>query len=261
MCKCDISQDLSQERVPPHGGRNNGTALSVCRSSTCNKMFDVSLGEVLVVVSGAGMLLGRKEITLMARSVGRGLGRIVGTLQGLRIKYEEKSQGSQLYQLHKNVKDGLNDMSTIGADISSLSSSPHSRYASMAAGAPVSEASPAAATWKQSRSATSSSTSQENALRKSGGILGRNNRRAAAAATDAPVAASKVLPALHNLSAVDFRLAQLILADEELNRQRGPASMLESNGQDSAGVDLVERAICESILNATREAHDAGQRP
>jgi len=243
-------------------------------------MFDVSLAEVLVLVTGAGMLLGRKEITLMARSLGRGLGRVVGTLQGLRVKYEEKSQGSQLYQLHKNVKDGLTDMGTIGADLNSLSSSPHSRYASMAAAAAGASTPDGLSnrTWAQTQSqssaAVSSSTPQESLSRKSGGILGSNNRKATSSAATAAAATTTaaaitaaasphVSPAQQTFNAVDFRLAQLILADEELNKQRGPASLREYEflGKDSLGVDLVESAICESIINAAREAHDAGRRP
>jgi len=222
-------------------------------------MFDVSLGELLVVVTGAGMLLGRKEITLMARSVGRGLGRMVGTLQGLRTKYEDKSKGSQLYQLHKNVKDGLHDMSTIGADISSLSTGYQSRYASMAAGAPAPDyPQPPTARARSSGATNGGSTSPANIPHKrvSGGILGSNNRRAAAAAVGGS-------PPPTALSPADYRLAQLILADEELNKQRGPASVLErttTSGSDS-GADLVESAICESLIHAAREAHMAGLLP
>jgi Sec-independent protein translocase protein TatA len=221
-------------------------------------MFDVTLGELLVVVTGAGMLLGRKEITLMAHSVGRGLGRMVGTLQGLRMKYEDKSKGSQLYQLHKNVKDGLHDLSTIGADINSLRIGSHSRYMSMAteAPAPAHHLASAMPQWNDVTNESSTSLSNIQHKQVSGGIRGSNNRRAAAAAGRGDVSS----PAL---STVDYRLAQLILADEELNKLRGPGSKLERTAAtgSASGVDLVESAICESIIRAVREAHEAGQPP
>ena len=82
----------------------------------------ISFGEALVVISAAGFLLGKREITAGARFFGLGIGRVVGMLQGLRIKYEEKSRGTQLYKLHRTVKRGLDDMSTIGNDLATISS-------------------------------------------------------------------------------------------------------------------------------------------
>ena len=80
-------------------------------------MFDVSFAEVLVVVTGAGLLLGRKEILQGSRVVGKMLGRGVGLLQGVRLRYDEKTRGSRVHQMHTNVKKGLRDMNTIGLDL------------------------------------------------------------------------------------------------------------------------------------------------
>ena len=44
-------------------------------------MFDVSFAEVLVLVTGAGLLLGRREILQGSRMMGKALGRGVGVLQ------------------------------------------------------------------------------------------------------------------------------------------------------------------------------------
>jgi hypothetical protein len=82
----------------------------------------ISLGEALVVVSAAGMLLGRRELVAGARFLGVGFGRVVGLLQGARLRYEEKSQGTELYNLHRTVKRGLDDMGTIGSDLASIRS-------------------------------------------------------------------------------------------------------------------------------------------
>ena len=62
-------------------------------------MFDVSFAEVLVLVTGAGLLLGRREILQGSRVAGKMLGRGVGVLQGVRIRYEEKTRGSRVHQM------------------------------------------------------------------------------------------------------------------------------------------------------------------
>lgn len=85
-------------------------------------MFDVSFAEVLVVVTGAGLLLGKREILQGSRLLGHALGRGVGFLHGARMKYEQKSHGTRVYQMHKNVKKGLDDMSTIGRDLQMVGS-------------------------------------------------------------------------------------------------------------------------------------------
>lgn len=82
----------------------------------------ISFGEAVVVVTAAGMLLGRRELVAGARFLGLGFGRVVGLLQGARIKYEEKSQGTELYNLHRSVKRGLDDMGMIGTDLASIRS-------------------------------------------------------------------------------------------------------------------------------------------
>ena len=35
-------------------------------------MFDITLAELLVLVTGAGLVLGRREITIAAHGLGRG---------------------------------------------------------------------------------------------------------------------------------------------------------------------------------------------
>ena len=81
-----------------------------------------SFGELFVVVTAAGILLGKHEIKAGARYIGIGLGRMIGMLQGVRIRYEEKSRGTQLYELHRSVKRGLDDVGTIGSDLHSIGS-------------------------------------------------------------------------------------------------------------------------------------------
>lgn len=77
----------------------------------------MSFGEVLVLVTGAGILLGRREIVEGSRMLGKGLGRVIGIATGVRRRYDEKSAGTRLYQVHSQVNRGLADMSVIGRDL------------------------------------------------------------------------------------------------------------------------------------------------
>ena len=54
-------------------------------------VFNISLTELFVVVTGAGLLLGRREIIVGARAVGSVVGRVVGSLQGVKYKFEKSS--------------------------------------------------------------------------------------------------------------------------------------------------------------------------
>ena len=70
-------------------------------------MFNFSFTELLVVVTGAGFILGRKEVTAGAKVLGNIVGQFVGSMQGLRFRYEQKAKDSELRTLHTSVRSGL----------------------------------------------------------------------------------------------------------------------------------------------------------
>ena len=88
----------------------------------------VSFGEVVVVVTLAGLLLRKKELVPMARLMGSTFGKLVGTLQGLRLRYETMYKGTQLSELHSNVRKGMDDLRTVAYDLSSLSPARSTTY-------------------------------------------------------------------------------------------------------------------------------------
>jgi len=176
-----------------------------------------------VVVTGAGLLLGRREITQGARYLGRSLGEMVGTLQGVRIKYEEKTSGSHIHTLHKNVKAGLQDMGTIGSDLASLGAgrvpraSMHSNLSS--ASMPLS-----------STRIMNSSTAV--------GSIGKQDRN------HLDLVSTSTTTASHNI-------AKLILAENILNETRPVEGIksFESISSARTGADLLQDAISESIIS------------
>lgn len=78
-------------------------------------MFDISFTQLLVVVTVSGYILGRKDMKNLAKLVGGGVGKFVGSLQGMRVKYEQKSQNQnvELKTLHTSVRSGLRGISPL----------------------------------------------------------------------------------------------------------------------------------------------------
>ena len=230
-------------------------------------MFDITTAELLVVVTGAGMLLGRKEITRCARVVGWSMGKFVGSLQGIRIRYEQKTHGTQLYQLHKQVKDGLVDMRTIGSDLNALSNT---------GGRMAHSVSQQHNQVQQQQMPLNVDVNRDSdgALKRPGGILGSLGGNLGTSSGSGVDASTTSLPLSHPAKAAtataasSYRLAQLILAENVLLKEKGPASALDSSHRmlggleenDSSGTnkqgkntltgsDLVEMCLCESIVN------------
>jgi hypothetical protein len=250
-------------------------------------MFDVSMTEVMVVVTGAGLLLGRREITYGSKILGWSIGKLVGSLQGIRMKYEEKTHGTQLHKLHRSVKEGLVDMSSIGTDLNALSGRGGTigNYARQA----QQQQQQAGASAGASASAGAGTVSSQK--KRTGGILGSNAvarstapSHATTLNTTSTTGSSSNNMSIRSRTQHNFRLAQLILADDVLNKEKGPASRLEqvrvlglntddeatttataisdsSSSHDLTGSDLVESSICESIVQESYAAHAAGHVP
>mgnify|MGYP001088499533 CR=1 FL=1 len=237
-------------------------------------MFDITTAEVLVVVTGAGLLLGRREITRGARVVGWSVGKLVGSLQGIRMKYEEKTHGTQLYKLHKHVKDGLADMGTIGTDLNALSGrggsmtnivsrqQKHHQQVLQTEAAAVDKPqhqAPVLGAYTNTTNAPQTSN-----IKPKRGILGSNS-----ISTEQPPVARSSPPIYdsNSIKSTNQKLAQLILAENILLKERGPASTGDPAGRMLGGLhvdeqytsteldptimtgsDLVEMSLCESIV-------------
>jgi hypothetical protein len=182
-------------------------------------MFDVSFAEVLVLVTGAGMLLGKKEITQGARIIGKMVGKGVGLLQGVRVRYDEKSRGSRVYQMHSNVRMGLQDMNTIGRDLVMVGT-----------GMPASSST---ATGAGSTATAAALTHDAN--------------------TALPETKQSIPSAIPNFSAAGIasfaaneQLARLILVEEKMNNGEEWSQSLTSQSNTA---DIVQSAITGSIMN------------
>ncbi len=244
-----------------------------------------------MVVTGAGLLLGRREITHGSKILGWSIGKLVGSLQGIRMKYEEKTHGTQLHKLHRSVKEGLVDMSSIGTDLNALSGrggtiGNYARQAQQQQQRQQQQVGAGAGAGAGVGAGTVSSQKK-----RPGGILGSNAvarstapSHATTLNTTSTTGSSSNNMSIRSRTQHNFRLAQLILADDVLNKEKGPASRLEqvrvlglktddeattaataisdsSSSHDLTGSDLVESSICESIVQESYAAHAAGHVP
>lgn len=85
-------------------------------------MFDISFGGFFVLMATAGFIFKKSEILMGARFLGRGLGKVVGSMQGMRIKFETETSKSEVHGLHSSVRQGLQDVRSIGNDVLSVTS-------------------------------------------------------------------------------------------------------------------------------------------
>ncbi|CAM9171948.1 unnamed protein product [Scytosiphon promiscuus] len=80
-------------------------------------MFDVGMAEVVVIGGAAILLLGKNDMPLVFRLVGRGVGKVSGLVQAGRSRMSELSQGSDLMQLQNEIRSNLDDLRVIKAEL------------------------------------------------------------------------------------------------------------------------------------------------
>ncbi|CAB1106003.1 unnamed protein product [Ectocarpus sp. CCAP 1310/34] len=80
-------------------------------------MFDVGMAEMLVIGGAAILLLGKRDMPLVFRLAGRGVGKVSGLVQGGRARMNELSQGSDLLQLQNEIRSNLDDLRVIKAEL------------------------------------------------------------------------------------------------------------------------------------------------
>ncbi|KAL9179248.1 hypothetical protein ACHAXT_008538 [Thalassiosira profunda] len=80
-------------------------------------MFDISWGE-LAVLTGVGLaLVGRRDLPVASRAVGQQVGRIVGLLQGARLRADRFASDHQLKQLQNEFRSGLRELDAVKAEL------------------------------------------------------------------------------------------------------------------------------------------------
>jgi Sec-independent protein translocase protein TatA len=101
---------LSFELLLPQNAVVNGKRL--CRSLNIllsidlretTTMFDVSWGEIVVVMAAGVCFVGRQDLPRAAHTVATQVGRLVGLLQGARLRADQFASQNELRQLKKEI--------------------------------------------------------------------------------------------------------------------------------------------------------------
>jgi Sec-independent protein translocase protein TatA len=86
-------------------------------SSLHSFMFEVSWGEIGVVVGLTFFVFGRQDLPRAARFAGTQLGRIVGLLQGARARADQFAGNNELKQLQNELRSGLRELDHVKAEL------------------------------------------------------------------------------------------------------------------------------------------------
>ena len=80
-------------------------------------MFDISWGEIAVVTGVTLVMVGRKDLPVASRTIGNQVGRIVGLIQGARLRADRFTTDHQLKQLQNEFKSGLRELDAVKAEL------------------------------------------------------------------------------------------------------------------------------------------------
>ncbi|KAL3767209.1 hypothetical protein ACHAWU_003300 [Discostella pseudostelligera] len=80
-------------------------------------MFDISWGEMALLSSVGLLLIGRKDLPPACRALGQQVGRIVGLIQGARLRADRYASDHQLKQLQNEFRSGLRELDAVKAEL------------------------------------------------------------------------------------------------------------------------------------------------
>jgi Sec-independent protein translocase protein TatA len=80
-------------------------------------MFDIGWGETFVVIGVSFYFIGRKDLPRAARFMGTHVGRVVGLLQGARVRADRFAAQSELRQLQNELRSGLRELDAVRSEM------------------------------------------------------------------------------------------------------------------------------------------------
>jgi len=86
-------------------------------------MFETSWGEIFVMTGLCVVLVGRHDLPKASRFVGSQVGRVVGLLQGARLRADRFAAQNELRQLQNELRAGLRELDAVKAEIAVAASS------------------------------------------------------------------------------------------------------------------------------------------
>jgi len=86
-------------------------------------MFDISWGETFVVLGLTAGLIGRKDLPRASYFLGTQVGRVVGLLQGARIRADKFASNNDLHALQSELRSGLRELDAVKGELAAAASS------------------------------------------------------------------------------------------------------------------------------------------
>mmetsp|Transcript_37278 Transcript_37278/g.57233 ORF Transcript_37278/g.57233 Transcript_37278/m.57233 type:complete len:224 (-) Transcript_37278:524-1195(-) len=82
-------------------------------------MFDVSWGELIVIGGMSFVLIGRKDLPKAANIAGKQVGRVVGFIQGGRMRADRFTSDQDLSKLQSDLRMGLRELDAVRSELAS----------------------------------------------------------------------------------------------------------------------------------------------
>lgn len=86
-------------------------------------MFEISWGELGVLVGVTTFLIGKQDLPRAARYAGTYVGRVVGLLQGARARADRFAANHELKQLQNELRSGLRELDVVKSELATSLSS------------------------------------------------------------------------------------------------------------------------------------------
>ena len=80
-------------------------------------MFELSFIDLALLVGGGAVLLGKRELPVVARYCGRGTGKLVALLNTVRDTVQNQSEKHGLKQFQNEVRKNLHQLNTVRSDL------------------------------------------------------------------------------------------------------------------------------------------------
>jgi len=85
--------------------------------------LDITWGETFVLTGLGFALIGRKDLPKAAHFLGAQVGRVVGFLQGVRVRADRFTEHHELRALHNELRSGLRELDAVRVELATAASS------------------------------------------------------------------------------------------------------------------------------------------
>lgn len=222
-------------------------------------MFELSLIDLALLVGGGAVLLGKRELPVVARYCGKGTGKLVSLLNTVRDTMQNQSEKHGLKQFQDEVKKNLHQLNTVRSDLQFAGRShPYHEFRSRT----LTEGNSSSLKTRQvqddkaplEESLSTASVNNSSHLLRTSVISNLNTTQNCeeainiSSANQTNVGLDKTLPNTAHLN--KSYLGKIALAEIVLNeKEKGIRNQAETRDPERSGSDLVSNVILESLLN------------